>query len=186
MISVGLLAVQDSCYIALSVSFVVDIYIVSSSHVVILLSKTYPQCKIISFGQSLPSYKFICGNICSSDLVNYAFQEEEIDIYRRALRCTDPRRQLFWKLFPVQTKQHYGTYVLFESAKIAGIKRFIHVSTDEVYGEQTLDQAAMHDAWTRSRYVPSTSWELTISPNILCLSTLDNNTTIFSLSPEDV
>jgi dTDP-D-glucose 4,6-dehydratase len=80
MISVGLLTVQDSCYIALSVSFVVDIYIVSSSHVVILLSKTYPQCKIISFEQSLPSYKFICGNICSSDLVNYAFQEEEIDI----------------------------------------------------------------------------------------------------------
>jgi hypothetical protein len=30
------------------------------------------------------------------------------------------------------------------------------------------------------------SWELTISPNILCLFTLDNNTTIFSLSPEDV
>jgi hypothetical protein len=30
------------------------------------------------------------------------------------------------------------------------------------------------------------SWELTISPNVLSLSTLDNNTTIFSLSPEDV
>jgi hypothetical protein len=30
------------------------------------------------------------------------------------------------------------------------------------------------------------SWELTISPNNFCLSTLDNNTTIFSLSPEDV
>jgi hypothetical protein len=30
------------------------------------------------------------------------------------------------------------------------------------------------------------SWELSISPNVLSLSTLDNNTTIFSLSPEDV
>jgi len=29
----------------------------------------------------------------------------------------------------------YGTHVLLESAKQAGVKRFIHVSTDEVYGE---------------------------------------------------
>ena len=28
-----------------------------------------------------------------------------------------------------------GTHVLLESAKNHGIKRFIHVSTDEVYGE---------------------------------------------------
>lgn len=36
-----------------------------------------------------------------------------------------------------------GTHVLLESAKTANIKRFIHVSTDEVYGEQHLDQEAM-------------------------------------------
>lgn len=28
-----------------------------------------------------------------------------------------------------------GTHVLLEAAKANGIKRFIHVSTDEVYGE---------------------------------------------------
>ena len=28
-----------------------------------------------------------------------------------------------------------GTHVLLESAKLAGIKLFIHVSTDEVYGK---------------------------------------------------
>jgi UDP-glucose 4,6-dehydratase len=28
-----------------------------------------------------------------------------------------------------------GTHVLLEAAKVHGIKRFIHVSTDEVYGE---------------------------------------------------
>ena len=33
-----------------------------------------------------------------------------------------------------------GTHVLLESAKLHGIKRFIHVSTDEVYGEGTIDQ----------------------------------------------
>lgn len=29
----------------------------------------------------------------------------------------------------------YGTHVMLESAKKVGIKRFIHISTDEVYGE---------------------------------------------------
>lgn len=38
-----------------------------------------------------------------------------------------------------------GTHVLLESAKVAKISRFIHVSTDEVYGEQTMDQEAMSE-----------------------------------------
>ena len=38
-----------------------------------------------------------------------------------------------------------GTHVMLESAKDVGIKRFIHVSTDEVYGEQSMDQAAMDE-----------------------------------------
>ncbi len=38
-----------------------------------------------------------------------------------------------------------GTHVLLESAKAHDIKRFIHVSTDEVYGEQRLDQEAMSE-----------------------------------------
>ena len=29
-----------------------------------------------------------------------------------------------------------GTHVLLEAAKVANVKRFIHISTDEVYGEQ--------------------------------------------------
>lgn len=38
-----------------------------------------------------------------------------------------------------------GTHVLLESAKVAKISRFIHVSTDEVYGEQTNEQEAMSE-----------------------------------------
>ena len=38
-----------------------------------------------------------------------------------------------------------GTHVLLESAKAANVKRFIHVSTDEVYGEQRADQDAMDE-----------------------------------------
>lgn len=32
-----------------------------------------------------------------------------------------------------------GTHVLLESARARGIKKFIHISTDEVYGEVTSD-----------------------------------------------
>ena len=42
-----------------------------------------------------------------------------------------------------------GTHVLLESAKAAHVKRFIHVSTDEVYGEQRLDQEAMLEEQVR-------------------------------------
>lgn len=34
---------------------------------------------------------------------------------------------------------------MLESAKVAKISRFIHVSTDEVYGEQTNEQEAMSE-----------------------------------------
>lgn len=45
-----------------------------------------------------------------------------------------------------------GTHVLLESAKVHKIKRFVHVSTDEVYGEQRPDQEAMSEeqvCWLR-------------------------------------
>jgi dTDP-D-glucose 4,6-dehydratase len=45
-----------------------------------------------------------------------------------------------------------GTHVLLESAKVAKISRFIHVSTDEVYGEQTMDQEAMSEEQVFSFY----------------------------------
>lgn len=38
-----------------------------------------------------------------------------------------------------------GTHVLLESAKVHRIKRFVHVSTDEVYGEGAADQEPMFE-----------------------------------------
>ena len=46
-----------------------------------------------------------------------------------------------------------GTHVLLESAKIAKISRFIHVSTDEVYGEQTMDQEAMSEEQVETTHI---------------------------------
>ncbi len=92
----------------------------------------------------LPNYKFVKGNICSADLLNYVLEEEKIDTIMHFAAQTHVDNS-FGNSFQFTQNNIMGTHVLLESAKIAGIKRFIHVSTDEVYGEQRLDQDAMDE-----------------------------------------
>lgn len=84
------------------------------------------------------------GNICSSDLVNYVLAAEEIDTIMHFAAQTHVDNS-FGNSFQFTQNNIMGTHVLLESAKVAGIKRFIHVSTDEVYGEQHADQDAMFE-----------------------------------------
>ena len=94
--------------------------------------------------KSHPNYKFVKGNICSSELVNYVLQEEEIDTIMHFAAQTHVDNS-FGNSFQFTQNNIMGTHVLLESAKVANIKRFIHVSTDEVYGEQRADQLAMDE-----------------------------------------
>lgn len=129
-----------------------------ASHVVLLLVKKYPQFKIVNFDRldycsclanldeikDFPNYKFVKGNICSSDLVNFVLEAEKIDTIMHFAAQTHVDNS-FGNSFQFTQNNILGTHVLLESAKIAGIKRFIHVSTDEVYGEQGHDQDAMSE-----------------------------------------
>mmetsp|Transcript_6312 Transcript_6312/g.6522 ORF Transcript_6312/g.6522 Transcript_6312/m.6522 type:complete len:356 (+) Transcript_6312:71-1138(+) len=129
-----------------------------ASHVVILLTKKYPQCNIINFDKldycaclenveflnEYPNYKFVHGNICSSDLVTFILKERNVDTIMHFAAQTHVDNS-FGNSFQFTQNNILGTHVLLESAKVAGIKRFIHVSTDEVYGEQRLDQEAMSE-----------------------------------------
>jgi len=126
------------------------------SHVVLLLVKKYPNIKIVNFDKldycaclanleevaHLPNYKFVKGNICSSDLVNYVLKTENIDTIMHFAAQSHVDNS-FGNSFQFTQNNIMGTHVLLESAKVHGIKRFIHVSTDEVYGEQQHDQDAM-------------------------------------------
>jgi len=128
------------------------------SHVVMLLVKKYPNCKIVNFDRldycscidnldeikNYPNYKFVKGNICSSDLVNFVLDTEKIDTIMHFAAQTHVDNS-FGNSFQFTQNNIMGTHVLLESAKVAGIKRFVHVSTDEVYGEQRLDQEAMSE-----------------------------------------
>ena len=129
-----------------------------ASHVVILFVKKYPHLKIVNFDRldycscienldemkAYPNYKFIKGNICSSELVSYVLEAEKIDTIMHFAAQTHVDNS-FGNSFQFTQNNILGTHVLLESAKVAKVARFIHVSTDEVYGEQHMDQEAMDE-----------------------------------------
>ncbi|TMW55249.1 hypothetical protein Poli38472_013140 [Pythium oligandrum] len=89
------------------------------------------------------NYKFIKGNIMCADLVEYILQTEQIDtiLHFAAQSHVDLS---FGNSIEFSKTNILGTHVLLEAARIhGGIQRFIHVSTDEVYGEGMADTAAM-------------------------------------------
>jgi len=130
------------------------------SHVAILLAKKYPQYKIVVYDKldycsclenleeisRLKNFKFVKGDICSPDLVSYVMTEEKIDTVMHFAAQTHVDNS-FGNSFNFTQSNIFGTHVLLESAKChKGIKRFIHVSTDEVYGEgETFETEAMKE-----------------------------------------
>jgi len=128
-----------------------------ASHVVIRLVKKYPQYNIVNFDMisycsclenvtaevgDYKNYKFVKGDITSSDLVNYVLESEKIDTIMHFAAQTHVDNS-FGNSFQFTHHNIMGTHVLLESAKNHNIKRFIHVSTDEVYGEGETDEEEM-------------------------------------------
>ena len=110
--------------------------------------RRYPQYKIVNFDRldycacienlnevaKLPNYKFVKGDICSADLVNFVLETEEVDTIMHFAAQTHVDNS-FGNSFQFTRNNIMGTHVLLEAAKVHSIKRFVHVSTDEVYGE---------------------------------------------------
>jgi len=129
-----------------------------ASHFVLLMVKKYPNYKIVNFDkldycscienvseiENYPNYKFIKGDICSSDLVQFVLREENIDTIVHFAAQTHVDNS-FGNSFAFSKNNIYGTHVLLESAKMHGIKRFVHCSTDEVYGEGGVDEQPMDE-----------------------------------------
>jgi len=84
--------------------------------------------------------KFVYGSILSSDLVVYVLEVEEIDCVVHFAAETHVDNS-FGNSFNFTNTNVLGTHVLLEACKRVGsqIKRFIHVSTDEVYGSNQGD-----------------------------------------------
>ncbi|KAG3175007.1 hypothetical protein PC128_g17886 [Phytophthora cactorum] len=95
------------------------------------------------FLATLPkNYKFIHGNITGADLVGYILKTERIDTIMHFAAQSHVDNS-FGNSIEFSKTNILGTHVLLEAARLYGIKRFIHVSTDEVYGEGRPDSAPM-------------------------------------------
>jgi len=83
--------------------------------------------------ESDPRYRFVRGDIADAALVGGLMSEADYVVHFAAETHVD--RSLMEPGSFIQTDV-YGTYTLLEAARQSGrIQRFLHISTDEVYGE---------------------------------------------------
>jgi dTDP-glucose 4,6-dehydratase len=80
-----------------------------------------------------PRYVFVRGDICDRPLVNETCAEYNVDTFVHFAAESHVDRSILESAAFVQTNV-VGTHVLLDVAKERGVERFIHVSTDEVYG----------------------------------------------------
>lgn len=122
------------------------------SHVAIRLAKMYSDYKVVVLDKldycaslrnldsikDLPNFKFIKGDIQSMDLLSYVLDTEKIDTVMHFAAQTHVDNS-FGNSLAFTMNNTFGTHVLLESCRMNGnIRRFINVSTDEVYGETSL------------------------------------------------
>jgi len=109
--------------------------------------KKYPDCRVINYDlltyagnlssikdiESLSNYTFIQGDIRDAEKIQAVMQEYKIDsiVHFAAESHVDRSIQGPMQFY---TTNIVGTAVLLEAAKTFGIQRFLHISTDEVYG----------------------------------------------------
>src|SRR3989344_5182450 len=76
-------------------------------------------------------YRFVKGDICDKELVTQLMGEVDTVFHFAAESHVD---RSIWGPFIFTQTNVLGTHILLEQARLAGIKKFVHISTDEVYG----------------------------------------------------
>ena len=80
-----------------------------------------------------PRHRFVRGDICDGALVAELIRTEAIDAVMHLAAESHVDRSILAPAVFIDTTVR-GTQVLLEAARELGVKRFLHVSTDEVYG----------------------------------------------------
>jgi dTDP-glucose 4,6-dehydratase len=88
-----------------------------------------------------PRYRFVHGDICDAKLVNEVVAEERPDVIVNFAAESHVDRSIL-SPEPVFETNLRGTFTMLEAARLHKTPRFLHVSTDEVYGSIE----APHDA----------------------------------------
>jgi len=117
---------------------------IGSNFIRFILGK-YPDCRVtnldkITYAGNLDNlrdiskdknYTFVKGDVCDSKLVNKLTKGIDIVVHFAAETHVD--RSIMGAGVFVKTDV-FGTFALLNAAKNNGIKKFVHISTDEVYG----------------------------------------------------
>ena len=91
-----------------------------------------------------PRYIFIKGNLCSMDLVHHVL-DTHTPTHIIHFAAQSHVQMSFSDSLQYTQDNIVGTHTLLEASRIYGqIQKFIHVSTDEVYGESMLDVDEKH------------------------------------------
>ena len=120
------------------------------SNFILYWMKKYPQDQIVNLDsltyagnlenlkevEKNPNYKFMYGNICDLDVVNQAMKDMDTVVHFAAESHVD---RSIKKPSDFIVTNIVGTQVLLDVALKHKIKRFHHISTDEVYGSLKLD-----------------------------------------------
>jgi len=138
-----------------------------ASHVAIRLARLYPKYRIIGVDKmsycsderniveplkECTNFRFVKGNICDYDHMLHLMREEKVDtvMHLAAQSHVDlsfkeggPRQ------FVLDNVQ--GTASLLEAARTVNVKRFLHCSTDEVYGEGSFENRIDFDEDAKMR-----------------------------------
>jgi dTDP-glucose 4,6-dehydratase len=88
------------------------------------------------------NYQFVCGDICDAALVHEAMQGCDAVVHFAAESHVD---RSIYDPQPVIDTNVRGTFVLLKVARERRIPRFVHISTDEVYGDLAPGQTADED-----------------------------------------
>ena len=90
------------------------------------------------------NYKLIKGNLCDKNFVKYALEENKIT-HVVHFAAQSHVQNSFDDSLQFTHDNIVGTHTLLEECRLYGkIERFIHVSTDEVYGESMLEENEQH------------------------------------------
>jgi dTDP-glucose 4,6-dehydratase len=119
---------------------------IGSNFIRYILSR-YPECALVNLDlmtyagnpanlkdiEDDPRYSFVRGDICDRECVTDVLERHQVDTIIHFAAESHVDRSISDAPVFVRTNV-LGTHVLLEAARIQGIRRFIHVSTDEVYG----------------------------------------------------
>jgi dTDP-glucose 4,6-dehydratase len=94
--------------------------------------------------QQSSNYTFVHGNLCDMNLIMSVLNEYKCT-HVIHFAAQSHVQNSFSESLQYTKDNIFGTHTLLEACRIYGkIKKFIHVSTDEVYGESLMDEDEMH------------------------------------------